>query len=1084
VGTRPTDAAPGRDDASPAPASPDAEITGAGALVDATALPLASPDRYELEGELARGGQGLVLRAFDRHLRRDVVLKQALRASPDALARFVRETFVTARLEHPAVVPVHDAGRWPSGEPFYVMKRVSGRSLDEEIRERKTLSARLALLPNVLAVAEAVAYAHSQRVIHRDLKPANVLVGTFGETVVVDWGLAKDLASEHPEPVEIAGEEERVGGKTAVGDIIGTPAYMPPEQAEGLAIDERADVYALGALLYHLIAGAAPYSRRERKSRHVLEGPPEPVAVLEPDAPPDLLAVVDKAMARRAADRYANAGELAEELRRFLTGRLVGAHRYSLRELVVRWVRRNRTAVLVGALLAALLVVLAIASFIRIVRERDAADAARRLAEDARRALAARNDALVLMQARAQLDSDPTASLAWIKTYPRTGPDWKAASDIAADAWTRGVARHVFRGPEPFTSVVFSPDGKLVAAGSGEKGVRVWDVASGHARWLESDVAAAGPLVFTPDGARLVGADGQEAVRVWDLATGARRACDGVMSGRLAVSSDGARVLGTSRSIAGAFVCDLATGSVKKVATGAGDAERAAWMPDGRGVAAIAANALWVVDVVTGALDKVGEVGAGARGIAVSDDGRWIVAGVPARQSLVVFDRRRANGRRELRTEGFLTWSAHFAPDGVLYSAGTSPGLLRWNLETGESQATPWHEVVNAWSFAAHRVVAAGRDDQLMTWVGESAEGTRLPGHSATIAAVDVTADGAWAASASSDRTVRVWRLGEGEIAGFPGLGSPGFPSRDGTRVLTSVSPNWEAAIVDVATGAVTKLTGPRMPWIWSASGAWQPDGAAVLVSDPDQRIGLVELASGAHRDLGRYGAPGTLDLAESFSPDGRLVAMVPNDGTVKLVTVATGEIRTVGRHEAQAVAVDFAPSGASFATAGRDAVVKIWDVATGAARVFAGHAGTVMDVQYSQDGKLLASTGDDATVRVWNVETGEARVLRGHTAAVDTADFAPDGRTLVSGSSDRTLRIWDLATGESRVLRRFPGPVWAVDYARDGRYVAVVTDATGLTLIDPHATPALEEDPGRLLEWIGRETTAEVNREGVIATP
>src|SRR5579862_7505721 len=154
-------------------------------------LPDVVPDRYALGEEIGRGGLGAVVRAKDRNLGRQVAIKALHASGGSAQRRFVREALITARLEHPSIVPVHDAGRWPDGSPFYAMKLVRGRPLAAVIDATTSLAARLALVPTVLAVCDAVAYAHSERVVHRDLKPHNVLVGEFGETVVIDWGLAK-----------------------------------------------------------------------------------------------------------------------------------------------------------------------------------------------------------------------------------------------------------------------------------------------------------------------------------------------------------------------------------------------------------------------------------------------------------------------------------------------------------------------------------------------------------------------------------------------------------------------------------------------------------------------------------------------------------------------------------------------------------------------------------------------------------------------------------------------------------------------------------------------------------------------------
>src|SRR5438552_633193 len=166
---------------------PASEDSGGGG--GAGAVPrVAHEDRYQVLGERARGGLGRVLEVRDRTLQRVVALKELLRRGETGEARFAREAFITAQLEHPSIVPIHDAGYSADGAPFYVMKLVTGRTLAELVDERAPLRERLALVPNVIAVADAVAYAHSRGIIHRDLKGANVLVGEFGETVVIDWG--------------------------------------------------------------------------------------------------------------------------------------------------------------------------------------------------------------------------------------------------------------------------------------------------------------------------------------------------------------------------------------------------------------------------------------------------------------------------------------------------------------------------------------------------------------------------------------------------------------------------------------------------------------------------------------------------------------------------------------------------------------------------------------------------------------------------------------------------------------------------------------------------------------------------------
>jgi tetratricopeptide (TPR) repeat protein/tRNA A-37 threonylcarbamoyl transferase component Bud32 len=366
-------------------AGEDATLTAPPTGPSATeALPVVAPLLYAERRVLTSGGMGRILTGVDTRLKRKVAIKE-LRADNDQLrARFEREALLTARLEHPNIVAVHEAGRWPSGEPFYAMRLVGGRSLDKVIAEDgRTFEARLALLPHVIAIADALAYAHDQRIIHRDLKPQNVMVGEFGETIVIDWGLGKDL-DDTADDARDGGSSSATGHgqQTAFGEVLGTPAYMPPEQAVGDPADERSDVYAIGAILYQLLSGQAPFGGRSTAEvlAAVRAGPPTPVEARVADVPHDLVAIVRRAMAREPADRYASARGLADDLRRFQAGQLVGAHRYTSGELLRRWLRRHRVAVTVAAILASILAATVAIAFVRVRAERDQSERSKELA--------------------------------------------------------------------------------------------------------------------------------------------------------------------------------------------------------------------------------------------------------------------------------------------------------------------------------------------------------------------------------------------------------------------------------------------------------------------------------------------------------------------------------------------------------------------------------------------------------------------------------------------------------------------------------------------------------------------------------
>jgi serine/threonine protein kinase len=345
-----------------------------------------TPGRYDLQSEYGRGGMGRVLLVHDAFLGRDVALKELLPGPTDPgsastpvrrhmgiLARFLQEARITGQLEHPSIVPVYELGHRRDGTLYYTMKLVRGKTLRNAIRERKSPRERLELLPHFMDLCHAIAYAHSRRVIHRDLKPDNVMVGEFGETVVLDWGLAK---SSDREDVNADGLSETIRllnldeidatAKTQLGQIIGTPAYMAPEQASGEieSVDERSDVYSLGAVLYEVITGNAPFTGTLfeilRKVRDE-----EPLAPAAGDAPTALTAILRKAMHKDPSRRYQTAKELAEEVHRFLTGALVEAHEYALHEHLYRIAVRHKGVLTTGAAAAAILLVSAVMFLIR-----------------------------------------------------------------------------------------------------------------------------------------------------------------------------------------------------------------------------------------------------------------------------------------------------------------------------------------------------------------------------------------------------------------------------------------------------------------------------------------------------------------------------------------------------------------------------------------------------------------------------------------------------------------------------------------------------------------------------------------------
>ncbi|HUQ02023.1 MAG TPA: serine/threonine-protein kinase [Kofleriaceae bacterium] len=1094
--------------------TPSSPLTGGATARDLDDHP-AERD-YELGAELGRGGMGRVLRARDRRLGREVAIKELFRTGVEARRRFEREARITALLQHPAIVPVYEVVTDGTTDPYYAMRLVEGATLSERIGAATPLERR-ALVRHVLTVAEAMAYAHGQRVIHRDLKASNVIVGELGETVVIDWGLAKRL-SEDDESAPDAGPARFMVGSadvrpeddlTVAGAIMGTPAYMPPEQANGDAIDARADVYAIGAMLYHTLAGAMPYSGRTSREilAEVVSGPPPPLTERLPDVPRDLAAIVARAMAREPADRYPSARELAADLARYLNGQLVASHRYAPRELFARWVRRHRAAVAVGAVAVVVAAVGGTIAVRNVIAARDRARADRTIAERERaKAVLARSDATaraddaILALARTELASDPRAALVRLETLSPGAPQWREARPLVADALARGVATTLGE-VDDVTGGAVTGDGDAIVAGTGGLLVAVPDE-TGRLRLS----AAAGQSLLGQVASRAapgtviaaVSLDGS--ARVWvdggASAGGASAVGASAVGERLATITVGAtktsaRVPAATRALAitpgGSTLIIVTDDDVRALDVSTGRERVLGPTPPGGGTwrAALSADRSFVL-VERGPSARALRLDGGATGIpeelwdaATSADGRWLA--YKTQGGLVVRDP--AGKVRTIDPTGGGA-TLRFDPQGrwLAWCAPSSADVQLWDLRAWRGHTLRGHhDVVESIAFdrGGTRLASASSDGTVrvheLAWIDVLQEPFADEGPSSVVSSLDLGEGVVWVAFAQAGQLVAATRNGRVVRWPIPAVERAPLAS----AVLISPTLRWKAQL---ATGALVatplhaaeparRLTG--VVSYWSILGgprivSFRPTprwaaAAPVLVAAGEQSI----LRWDVERDTTDRLPLAVEPEALAISADGARVAALTTDGAVQ--TLAPDQPpRMLGRATAGSY-LAFAPDGRHVAACGVEA------------RVFAAD-GVPLDLP---PGTACAfSPAADA------VAIGGATALHLCTLAdrrcTDLADsggatairIAPTGR-IVAQLGEGLIVTWDSATAPRRTLGRLRGGLDDLDLSRDGATLVTGSRGPELVLWDlATATSRTLRGPLRSIDevWLEADNTVGVS--------
>lgn len=1103
------------------------------ALLDAVTLTPETEGRYQFpEGrqraELGSGGIGRVLVALDRHLGREIAVKELLapeaagalrrglgaeggdrrgkaegpqgamgeadsgregdpggvgsagRSSASLAARFVREARVTGQLEHPNIVPVYELGERKDGTLYYCMKLVRGRTFRRALRQCEGLADRLLLLSHYLDLCQAIAYAHSRGVIHRDIKTENVMLGEFGETVVLDWGLAKvrghqDLGQrELSREIRLETLEEAAAGRTVDGAAMGTPAYMSPEQAEGrLAdIDEQSDVWSLGAVLYEILTGHPPHSGRTVAEVliRVVEEPVRPPRDLEPGVPPELAAIAERALERDRSKRYVSARELAREVEAFQSGARVGAYAYSSFELLRRFVARNR--VLTGAFAMLVVVLLVAVGFVTSAWQ--SAEEARRgqsLARARAEAVGARERQSRLQAQQATRDAQRNMAVAYQEKADRllAARDHAGARIFAAAALWHHPGNP--RGPHHSKAERLRDEGRdreaISAAHSTLYQSRMHASLFGGA-WLTGHTDEVWSTVWFPDGRRLATVSKDRTLRIWDASSGKCVATFVALAPLLhvAVSPDGTQVAAGGGN-GQVFFWNVSTGApLRTLAAHKGPVLGLSFSPRGDMLATsgMDGNAkLW--EVATGMEVAVfPHEGFALYAVAFSPKGETLaVAGFGAMGSrITLWDLRRRQWVADLTGHRGPVWSLSFSPDGALLaSSGLDQSVRLWSVKDRRQEERLTHhegDVAKVVFSPDGQVLASVGVDHMVSLYHLRSQTVvgRHQAHRGPVWSVAWCPKGQRLVTASWDGTVRLWRVSA--MGSLPCVVAPDpfhrylWHSPDGRHVY-ALSGSRARTFDTVEIKETEPFLGHRGE---IRDLAMSLDGKKIATASADGTVRIWDAATRKELAVAR-GHMGAI-RSVSFSPDGETLCTGGEDGAVFLHGVRDGApVRVIRSGQGRVAAVAFSPDGKWVAISTADKMVTLAKVADGAVmRTLTGHQGVAARLVVGAGGRLLAAVGETTQVTVWNTETGRIhRRLRGHDSEVIVMGISSDGLRIITGGRDKRVVLWDLEGGRAQLTLKLDMMPMGVSIHPSGKSFAV-------SLGRPIYIYSMDLDPGQ----------------------